>query len=266
MRSSLWAALACVAAAPGCFPDFSGLASDCPGRAGPAAVKVVQGSSSFCIDSTEVTNAQYQEFLGAMAGRPYSGLPASCGAKASHAPSSGWSTVNGQAQFPSGAEQLPVVFVDWCDAYAYCAWAGKDLCGKPQGGAHAPSDNEMNTSASSAWFAACSQGGKRAFPYGDTYDSSACNASSATDTLSAVGSRPHCEGGYPGIFDMSGNVEEWTDACESDAADAGCLARGGTAGDSSSQVACAAAVPAQLETRTAGEAWRGFRCCSTPLL
>ena len=44
-------------------------------------------------------------------------------------------------------------------------------------------------------------------------------------TLVPVASLPGCQGGYPGVFDMSGNVEEVEDSCD----DAGtCYSRGGS--------------------------------------
>lgn len=259
MRLRLWALLACAAVCPCCVLDTSGLSGggsgSCPGRAGPAAVRIAQGASSFCIDSTEVTNEQYRAFLDATRGLP-SGLPAVCSFKTSHAPSS-------SSGSESGRERFPVVDVDWCDALAYCLWAGKALCGRPQGGAHAIS--ERNDANASAWFAACSKGGTRAFAYGDAYERNTCNTSSSSPF--AVGSLATCEGGYPepGVFDLSGNVEEWTDSCEagSDPAQDGCLARGGSFSSEISQGECASTTDAR-EARSLREPWRGFRCCGYP--
>jgi hypothetical protein len=88
----------------------SGGSSDCPGTAGPTPVRV----GTFCIDSTEVTNAQYAAFL---ATRPNAaGLPHACDNKTSFAPANNW-RLDEQGSHP-------VLGVDWCDAAAFCRWAG----------------------------------------------------------------------------------------------------------------------------------------------
>jgi formylglycine-generating enzyme len=52
-----------------------------------------------------------------------------------------------------------------------------------------------------------------AYPYGNTADDDACNVPD-TSARAEVGTFPACEGGFPGIFDMQGNVAEYVDACE----------------------------------------------------
>ena len=77
-------------------------------------------------------------------------------------------------------------------------------------------------SNTSAWFLACSHGAEqRAYPYGNTFETASCNGCAYEATCgqvvynltTPVGSLASCAGGYPGLFDMSGNVEEWEDAC-----------------------------------------------------
>ena len=67
------------------------------------------------IEATEVTNAQYLCYLAAGV-KP--AQPAQCAFNSSFTPSSLWP--------PAPAEmQLPVVFVNWCQAANYCAWTGR---------------------------------------------------------------------------------------------------------------------------------------------
>jgi formylglycine-generating enzyme required for sulfatase activity len=76
-----------------------------------------------------------------------------------------------------------------------------------------------------------------------------------------------CEGGFAGLFDLSGNVSEWDDMCESgvgagDLAAAGagdaCAIRGGSA-YFSGEMDCAVVVGARRDTAFASI---GFRCCA----
>jgi formylglycine-generating enzyme len=145
-----------------------------------------------------------------------------------------------------------VVRVDWCDAYAFCAWAGKRLCGRI--GSDHLSTGSRNDPTMSQWFFACSMNGKKAYPYGATYDANACIAGGGRQ---AVGSKKTCEGGFPGVFDMSGSVEEWVDECSTGFAD--CLARGSNYSNSSG-FECATQTTA-AQPRMLKEPWRGFRCC-----
>jgi hypothetical protein len=85
---------------------------------------------AFCIDSTEVTNAQYKPFVD----DPSVNLlqqPDECkGVNDSFIPS----TSDGGGLNVTTRADHPVVNVDWCDASAYCRWAGKRLCGAIGGG------------------------------------------------------------------------------------------------------------------------------------
>ena len=182
--------------------------SDAPGPTCPANTKGPRmvALAGYCIDSTEVTQAQYQDFITAK-GNDVSGQPVECSWNTTYAP-------NACNIDPIGRGTHPIVGVDWCDAVAYCKWAGKRLCGKIGGGGVSASGFVKATE--SQWYNACSQGGRRRYPHGDTFDSTLCNtgAASRNDTV-PVGSLPGCEGGFAGIFDMSGNGSEWEDACTS---------------------------------------------------
>jgi hypothetical protein len=60
---------------------------------------------------------------------------------------------------------------------------------------------------------ACSHAGDFVFPYGNMYVPSAC-ATDFLDSARTVGMSPGCEGGFPGVFDLSGNMAEWQDTCD----------------------------------------------------
>ncbi len=167
-------------------------AGPCSALHGPTMVP----ATTFCVDSTEVTIGQYAEFIAADAS--LSGLPTQCGGKTSFVP-----TVWTDAAAPN----LPVDYVDWCDAWAFCAWAGKRLCGSLGGG-------PIVTSAPGQWETACSATGTRPYCYGSSWSTTDCNVRHDGGLDRApVGSFPNCVGGYPGIFDMTGNVAEWIDRC-----------------------------------------------------
>ena len=68
---------------------------------------------------------------------------------------------------------------------------------------------------------------------------------------------PSCQGGYPGLFDMSGNAAEWEDACDDFA---GCRVRGGGFSDKKAQDLACAADRVELRMFKADDV--GFRCCS----
>jgi formylglycine-generating enzyme required for sulfatase activity len=219
-----------------------GGAGGCPGIHGPTPVRVTSGPTSFCIDATEVTNGHYAEFLAS--GPATSSQSEPClSTNLDFTPAALW----------PGDGTLPVVHVDWCDAYAYCAWAGKRLCGKIGGGRLEPT--ARNDAKQSQWFFACSANDTRKYPYGDTYDATNCIVGSGRQP---AGSKATCEGGFPGIYDLSASVEEWVDECSADVAD--CLARGSNYSESEG-FECTTTT-GWLQPRMLAEAWRGFRCCS----
>ena len=251
---------AVVPPAPGALPpppDAAPGGAGCPpARGGPRLVKV----NGFCIDATEVTNADYLVFWNARRSDASGQIPA-CAWNASFTPEA-----TATAPWPpeSGRERRPVVNVDWCDAHAFCQWAGKRLCGRVGGGS-LPRWQDAIAAAISQWTYACSSGGRNVFPYGDSYDPDACNAqrsvSSAT-SLVDVGSKPGCRTDG-GVHDLNGNVEEWADACigTGDPASDACALVGGTAVHrTASDFSCLeSAYPGRRSSRFE---LRGFRCCS----
>jgi formylglycine-generating enzyme len=229
----------------GASGDGASQEGGCPGHGGPSAVRVTRPGGSFCIDATEVTVAQYRAFVSAGGGA--SPDPACNGADAGAPPPA-------CEPLSPGKDAYPVTCVTWCQASAFCAWAGKRLCGRIGGGAGAV--DAENDPSQSEWMYACTGGTTNAYPYGPSFDATKCNTNGSA-TIPA-GSLATCQGGFPGVFDLSGNVEEWVDACQVDS----CLARGGEFGAVAADVACTTAIATMLEFRTAAENFRGFRCCS----
>jgi formylglycine-generating enzyme required for sulfatase activity len=69
---------------------------------------------------------------------------------------------------------------------------------------------------------------------------------------------PLCQGGYPNLYDMSGNASEWEDGCVG----SDCPSRGGDYNSdwdtSPESLKCSSAWLAPRMQRTK---YRGFRCC-----
>lgn len=225
----------------------------CPrGLAGPALIPLEEnGGIPYCIDSTEVTNAQYAQFL-ATNPQPQTGTPGPCFSETSLTPEFGW---------PAAASdsEKPVVNVDWCDAKAYCAWAGKKLCGAPGGVTGSVlDDRDPDTSL---WYSACSNLGADDFSYGNTYQGKTCNG--ADDQIGEtvdVDSPATCTNSVSSqVFDMSGNVWEWEDACEDETPTGRCRLRGGSFRSNADSLDCAAA---DLTARNSKFDDFGFRCCA----
>lgn len=134
---------------------------------------------AFWIDQFEVTNLQYARSLEANFRRPPEHFE--------------------QGQPPQGKADHPVTFVSWFDAQAYCQWAGKRL----------PTDQE--------WEKAARGTDGRRFPWGNEFERHAANTPVRWQSLhqdgdtTPVGAFPAGVSPY-GVFDMSGNVWEWTDS------------------------------------------------------
>jgi formylglycine-generating enzyme required for sulfatase activity len=131
----------------------------------------------YYIDVYEVTNAQYKKFIDATHRRSPSHFR--------------------NRTYPPGKADHPVTEVTWYDADAYCTWAGKRL----------PTNEE--------WEKAARGTDGRMFPWGNEFDPYKANTPQRWDLLHQpgdtmpVGSFPDGVSPY-GIYDMSGNVWEWT--------------------------------------------------------
>ncbi|PRP94053.1 Formylglycine-generating sulfatase enzyme [Enhygromyxa salina] len=206
----------------------------------------------FSISATEISVDQYAQFLFDDVG--FEGLPETCSWKIDYLPDSWNSQSNDDLDFP-------VVGVDWCDAWAYCEWSGAHLCGLVGGQPAALSD--LNDAVNNEWYRACSADGAMTYPYADSYDPTACNgAELGVDELALVGSLDTCEGGAPGLFDMSGNAWEWTSACadspDTDDNTEECRRRGGSYFSSDNILRCAVSSTRPRDFRSLNTS---FRCC-----
>ena len=196
-------------------------------EAGCPSGMVTVPDAGYCVDGIEVTEAKWQAFLAADAGKAM--LPPPCAYKTA---------------FAAGSARdggLPVSNVDWCDAYGYCAWSGKRLC------------------TATEWTTACNGGSGTAFPYGDVFDDQKCNGG-PLDTPVVPGTFAQCVGAIPGIFDMSGNMDEWDVTCASSVGEADlCQTRGGDwQNDGAGELMCTS-IQARARSSILGQV--GFRCC-----
>jgi formylglycine-generating enzyme required for sulfatase activity len=245
-------------------------------RAGaPAPGERVLVDDAFYIDATEVTMRAYVDWV--LEGPSVEGQDARCSWNDSYEPGVPSGTpIACPGPPPSGSidyvteaslhPNQPARCVDWCDAIAYCTAHGGHLCGLIGGGPISGIGSEVGTAfvdaSISAWFAACTGNSARAFPYGDTYEPGRCR-DVAAGGLADVGTES-CEGGAPGVFDMSGNIQEWLDVCSQSAPeDLSCFRGGGSyLLDDPNMLDCAD--PSGLGSN--GPAYQnestGFRCCA----
>lgn len=208
----------------------------------PDAGGAMKRVGSFCIDVGEVTGGEYDVFLARADAGTLPPPRAACAGAVDHTPSQvGW-------------PELPVSGVSFCDADAYCASVGKRLCGRRGGGALTPAGTSTSLAdpTTNEWYRACSKAGTKRLPYGNESVSGEC---ATVNQLRVRSGR--CEGGYGGMFDLVGNVEEWIDACASEDPTATCFAAGGSALDS-----LADCTTFHGYARANKFALAGFRCCA----
>ena len=150
--------------------------NDGPPTEVPAHAVTVAG---FAMDKTEVTNAEYAQFI----------------REANHAPPEQW----GSIKAPVGEELLPVSNISYEDAVAFAAWRSK----RDGVTYRLPTEEE--------WEYAARNGDKDNFyPWGNTWQSGhAATAESGVGTAQAVGTYAQGMNRW-GVLDLVGNVWEWT--------------------------------------------------------
>jgi formylglycine-generating enzyme required for sulfatase activity len=135
---------------------------------------------TFYIDRYEVTNAQYYEFLNYIKEtNDHSKCRNNEPTNKDHTPS------NWEEDYYNHPE-YPVVRVDWFDACAYAAWAGKRL----------PTEAE--------WEKAARGTDGRKWPWGNEWDPEKCN----TGDPEPIGSYEEGKSPY-GCYDVAGSAAEW---------------------------------------------------------
>jgi len=226
----------------------------CRGDGGAPGIRISSSGGDYCIDATEVSNGEYLTFVLAQPDGGAPNQPSYCS----------WNTRLSPSDPPNwpvpGLDSFPVASVDWCDAYAYCKWAGKRLCGRIGGGPVA--DIRATDSTQSQWYLACAGDGNDLYPYGANYDASKCNGVEhmSPPVLIEVGLTKSCEGHARGLFDMSGNVYEWIDACDGNTGSTdNCRMMGGGFNSPSYELACSYRA---VNTRDHVLPNLGFRCCT----
>lgn len=128
---------------------------------------------AFYIDEKEVTNLEYKKFIDAT---QFPELPGH------------WE----EGAFPEGKGDLPVTNVTWREALTYALWAGKRLPTEAQ------------------WEKAARGTDGRLFPWGNEYQKGLANVGvDGAKELAIGGSYPKDLSPYH-VFDMAGNVMEWT--------------------------------------------------------
>jgi formylglycine-generating enzyme required for sulfatase activity len=234
--------------------------------AGPCHAPVAGGADGvlvlgeYCIDTTEAPVALYDHFINDINVNPATGQPPECAWNTSYMPY--YPVYMGN---PNRAK-LPQTAVDWCDALAFCTYWGKHLCGNRFDGGALDQDAALKDGQ---WYAACTNGTSQTYPYGDNYNPDACRTGLAFDAGPAVvPTSSSCQGGVPGLFDMSGNLQEWENSCISSGGDAAldqCVLRGGTWFYPTDSVTCALNNGGALNPRNGGDtSANGVRCCWEP--
>ena len=136
--------------------------------------------AAFSIDRYEVTHEDYRAFVRA--------TDRAAPTEPRFADFYAWE----KGDYPGGMGNHPVVYVDWNDGHDYCAWNGKRL----------PTEAE--------WEKAARGTDGRTLPWNGPYEETRCNTlETQLGWSTPVGAVAGDVSPY-GVFDMCGNVSEWT--------------------------------------------------------
>ncbi len=223
-----------------CFEDC--VAEKCVGC---GSIKIQGHADAGCIDQKEVSVADFAPFLDEVAKvKPH---PDCTGFVPTP---QGWSDQLKE-------QGLPVRFVDWCTAWAYCKWRGKHLCGTVL-----TRFSDGDAGQKSTWQIACEGPQGFLYPYGPAYKATSCNgADTGLGKPDLVGNLNTCRTIDAGIYDMSGNVAEWDNECTRGGGDVRqdrCIIRGGAYNSPAAALTC---VATRNEERQQKLPDVGFRCC-----
>jgi hypothetical protein len=206
-------------------PDVdAGPPNRCPYGKGPVMAEIpntLWDAGTFCIDTTEVSEAQYDAFLKDIGGGKGDAGPQTlnfCAVNNLDYTPGLPSVQDGTYVYdPVKNPNLPVRGVDWCDAYAYCRWAGKRLCERydktpaPDGTKDAGTWRMFETNIT------CSQNNLlQKYAYGQTYQAGVCPPSTLVDASYPPIGTTQCHGTakpYSDVYDTSGSVAEWYGSC-----------------------------------------------------
>ena len=170
-----------------------------------------------------------------------------------------------RASTAAGAGVLPWSSVTWVAADAACRAAGMRLCKTTR--------NASDTVTADEWGFACSFGKTCAngcYPYGETFDATRCNSAEANRNAAVASSSSCATSGDldpaasgEAVFDMSGNLAEWTDDLRGALADGRKIytCRGGAYDTYAPGLGCTFMAAAVAQNFSYPDT--GFRCCSS---
>lgn len=239
----------------------------------------IQGDGCFWIDQTEVTVAEYNEWLDT--NKDFDGWdtyrcpwkPAGPSDPAGNPDDECRSTIADNEIDPFGSSK-PIRCVDWCDAEAFCRKNAAHLCYDYNSGAFLEPENQT-----AEWRLACTNSDTTSFPWGDLPNKAdgLCNISQDPDATGGClqkGGATSCGPSRAGVWDecrtrsgiddMLGNVAEWVFSCqktnEANLPDKTCRVFGGSYASTSGKAKCALVSESLDKIDRRPDV--GFRCCS----